>query len=130
MRFFIRLALTPSFLIYSALAVTSRWWITAATYLFLRSFLVAPNGFWAWLAIVAFGSFMIIGTWVVFVKRWRKALPLRLLRKATWKLAGNSNVFDLRIGTGIPKGGVSSVRHELLKAVEHHVPSFLYGLTL
>jgi len=64
------------------LAATCRWWITAETYLFLRSFVSSPSGIWAWLAVGVLSGFLVVGTTFSIVMMWRKALPLRLAKKA------------------------------------------------
>ena len=78
---------SPVFLAHLAVILTSPYWMPVAVYLYFRSFDSEPNGFWAWLSIVA------IPTWIVYriVVAMAVTRPLHLELKAARKAVADGD---------------------------------------
>lgn len=56
-----RLLIKPPAIAYFGLALTIQWWMPAAVYLLLKTYLVAPSGLWVWSAAILTGGAFAIG---------------------------------------------------------------------
>jgi hypothetical protein len=84
-----RMLSRPAVILYFVLAATKQFWIGAAVYVILRTFLLTPNGFIAWFLVVAAAGAFVIGT----VSIGASAVKLRPLVRAArdCRQAGDSD---------------------------------------
>lgn len=61
-----KLLIKPPVIAYFVLALTIQYWLTAAVYLLLRSYLLAPSGIFVWAAACLAGGAFVIGMGLFF----------------------------------------------------------------
>ena len=95
---------SPALYICSAIMLTQPWWLGAWTYLFLKSFLYAPSGAIAWLALSVIAAFILGETGYFFysVSMMRKRAQLGIMaRPKHWPFAISLVAMQFMIGPGL-----------------------------